>query len=222
MTEQTPQAPPTRTARRRARNRGALISAAAEIVATSGVGALTVTAVTDRADLGSGTFYNYFDSREDVIAAVITEEVEMMGRRLDLLTRDIEDAAEVYSFSLRHLVGMAVHDPLWGWLVVRLGITHEQLLDILGPRCERDLTKGITDGRFSIPDLGVATATTLGGLLSTMYAHLHTPSDSDPALPFAEGMLRAVGLPADEAHQMVQRPLPPLPSVEEAQAQHSG
>lgn len=206
----------SRTARKRARNRQKLIDAATEVMATGGPAALTVTAVTETADLGIGTFYNYFESREEIITAVIADALESMGRRLDALTRDMDDPAEIYSVSLRHLVRAAKNEPLWGWLLVRLGVAQEELINILGPRAERDLQKGIDAGRFSIPDLPVATAIYFGGLLSTMHAHLHGSASGDPSTAFAEYMLRAVGLTPEEAREMAERPLPPLPAADES------
>jgi AcrR family transcriptional regulator len=203
-----------RSARKRALNRQKLIEAATELMAKGGPSALTVTAVTELADLGIGTFYNYFDSREQIITAVIMEAMESMGQRLDTLTREMEDPAEMFSVSLRHLVGTAVSDPLWGWLLVRLGVAQKELMNILGPRAERDLQKGIDAGRFAIPDLPVATAIYFGGLLATMHAHLHGSTTGDPSPAFAECMLRAVGLTAAEAKEMAGRPLPPLPALE--------
>lgn len=49
------------------------------------------------------------------------------------MSHDLEDAAEIYSFSLRHLMHIAVSDPVWGWFMVRLGIAQEGLLDALAP-----------------------------------------------------------------------------------------
>lgn len=203
----------SRTARQRARNRRRLIKAATELMAKGGPALLTVTAVTESADLGTGTFYNYFDSRDEIITAVIEEALEAMGQRLDALTRDMDDPARIYSVSLRHMVGTAVSDPVWGSLLVRLGVAQEELSNILGPRAERDLQKGIDAGRFAIPDLPVATAIYFGGLLATMQAHLHGAASGDPGGVFAEYMLRAVGLSAAEAHELASEPLPPLPDL---------
>lgn len=202
--------------RRRARNRQRLIDAAAELMADSGVDNVTVSAITESADLGAGTFYNYFRSREEIIAAVVASAVETMGQRLDVLTRDMDDAADIYSFSLRHLASAALSDPLWGWLVVRLGIAHDELLGTLGPRARRDLQIGVDRGRFSIPDLDVATALTFGSLLSVMHQHLKTDRAKDVSEPFAAMMLRMVGLSEHEAVEVSRRPLPPLPSLAEA------
>ncbi|WP_229123281.1 TetR/AcrR family transcriptional regulator [Enemella evansiae] len=207
---------PDRGARRRARNRKRLVDAAAELMATGGAEALTISAITEGADLGAGTFYNYFTSREEIITAIVADAVETLGVRLDALTRDLQDAAEIYSFSVRHLVGMAVTDPLWGRMVVRLGVAHDQLNAALGPRARRDLQIGLDAGRFRIPDLDVATAVTFGALLSAMHVHLSGDRSADPSSTVAELLLRMVGVPAEEAYEVTRRPLPPLPSVDRA------
>ncbi|RBY83817.1 TetR/AcrR family transcriptional regulator [Geodermatophilus sp. TF02-6] len=205
-----------RVGRRRARNRERLVSAAAELMAEAGVEGVTVSAITERADLGAGTFYNYFQSRDGIVDAVVAGAVETLGQRLDALTQGMADAAEIYSSSLRHLMRTAVTDPLWGRLVVRLGIAHDQLIATLGPRARRDLLIGVDSGRFQVPDVDIATAITFGALLSAIHAHLGSDQASDPSGVFAESLLRMVGIPAEEATEITQRPLPPLPSLEEA------
>lgn len=185
-------------------------------MATAGVEGTTVSAITERADLGAGTFYNYFSSRDEIIEAVVASAVEKLGQRLDALTCGMDDAADIYSFSLRHLMQTAESDPLWGWLVVRLGVAHEQLIATLGPRARRDLMIGVQSGRFHIPDVDIATALTFGSLLSAIHAHLKGNGPADPSQVFAEFMLRMIGIPAGEAHEVAKRPLPDLPTYEEA------
>lgn len=209
--------PSPRVTRRQENTRRRLIEAAARLMAEVGGEAVTISGITERADLGAGTFYNYFQSRDEIIDAVVGSAVETLGQRLDALTRGMPDAAEIYSFSLRHLMGTAVTDPVWGWLIVRLGIAHNRLLATLGPRARRDLQIGIDSGRFRIPDVDVATAITFGALLSAIHAHLEGGRAADPSAVFAEFMLRLVGVPVEEAHEITLRPLPPLPSLEEAQ-----
>lgn len=205
-----------RLSRRRVRNRGRLVDAAAHLMAEAGTEAVTILAITERADLGAGTFYNYFQSREEIVDAVVASTVETMGQRLDALTAGMTDAAEIYSSSLRHLIQTAVSDPLWGWLVVRLGVAHDELIATLGPRARRDLMIGVDSGRFQIPDVDVATAITFGALLSTIRAHLDGGRPTDPSRAFAASLLRMVGIPAGEAAELVARPLPPLPSLDDA------
>lgn len=189
-----------------------LLDGARELMSAGGTESLTIAALASRADIGLGTFYNYFDSREAIIDAVIYDVVESLGQRLDALTADVEDAAEVYSYSLRHLLTTAVSDPVWGWFLVRLGIAHEGLVGILGPRAARDLQYGVDTGRFTVEDLPLATAMTFGSLLSAMRTYLQTDNHpDDPSSLYTEHLLRMAGVSIDEAHRVAHLPLPPLP-----------
>jgi len=189
-----------------------LLDAARQLMSVGGAESLTIAGLASRADIGLGTFYNYFETREAIIDAVIYDVVETLGQRLDALTERIEDPAEVYSFSLRHLMRTAISDPVWGWFLVRLGIAHEGLVGILGPRAGRDLQYGVDTGRFQPLDVALATAMTFGSLLSAMRTYLETDDHpADPSALYAELLLRMVGIPVEEAHEIAHRRLPPLP-----------
>lgn len=216
--EMTTQPQTGRRARKAANTRSNILSAAQELMAHGGPESLTIAAIAEKADIGLGTFYNYFESRETLVDEVILSAVESLGRRLDFLTKDMEDAAEIYSFSLRHLMNTAVSDPLWGWLMVRLGIAQDGLLATLGPRASRDLQIGIDSGRFSIENLRTASAMTFGSLLSVMHTYLLGEIETNPAELYAENLLRMVGIPAEEAHEIANRPLPRLPELSEVEA----
>ncbi|WP_028268012.1 TetR/AcrR family transcriptional regulator [Arthrobacter sp. MA-N2] len=205
--------PGGRQQRRREQTRARLIDAARTLMAERGVDAVGLSEITEAADLGAGTFYNYFQSRDEIVEAVAEASVESLGQSMDALTAEMEDAAEIYSFSLRHVVLKAITDPLWGWFVVRLGVAHPQLIEILGPRAARDLRKGIDSGRFTIPDIDVATSCTFGALLATLHLVLSSKTEVHADELFAQTMLCMVGVPSAEAQEIASRPLPPLPEV---------
>ncbi len=207
-----PAATGRRQQRRREQTRARLIEAARALMAERGVDAVGLTEITDAADLGAGTFYNYFQSRDEIVEAVAEASVESFGASLDALTADMKDAAEIFCTSLRHLVLKAMTDPLWGWFVVRLGVAHPQLIAILGPRAARDLRKGIETGRFTIPDVDVATSCTFGALLATLHLVLSSRAEDHADELFGQVMLCMVGVPTAEAHEIASRPLPPLPN----------
>jgi hypothetical protein len=96
-------------------------------------------------------------------------------------------------------------------LVVRLGIAQQGLLSQLGPRAARDIQIGIDSGRFNVPDLSVATATTFGSLLAVMRDYLRSDKKRDPSDIYAENLLRMVGLSPIEAKEISTRKLPQLP-----------
>ncbi len=202
-----------RQQRRREQTRARLLEAARLLMAERGVEAVGVSEITEAADLGTGTFYNYFRSRDDIVEAIMAESIETIGDALDRMTKDMPDAAEIFSASLRHLVRQAVTDPMWGWFVVRLGVAQPQLIAILGPRAARDLRIGLERGRFVIPNVDVATSCTFGALLSTLHLALSAEPPEDVDALFARAMLTMVGVPADDAREVASRPLPPLPAA---------
>src|SRR4030095_6692086 len=59
-----------RVARRRLETRARLVRAARELMARKGVGATSIQEITEAADVGFGSFYNHFDSKETIPPAV--------------------------------------------------------------------------------------------------------------------------------------------------------
>lgn len=209
----TTQAAGGRRERKAEQTRRRILEAAQKQMALGGPESITIQVVTEGADIGQGTFYNYFKSRDELVDAVIVDVVENLGRRLDAMTKDMTDAAEIYSFSLRHLMHTAVSDPVWGWFMVRLGIAQDGLLDALGPRASRDIQIGIDSGRFDIDDVKLASAMTFGSLLAVMHDYLDTDRKEDPSSAYAESLLRMVGITPAEAKEIAHRPLPVLPEL---------
>src|SRR5208283_1273646 len=72
-------AKPTRSDRRMVRNRKALLGAAEKLIAEKGFERVTIDEITETADLAKGTFYNYFDDKNQVakeLASTIRQEIE--------------------------------------------------------------------------------------------------------------------------------------------------
>ncbi len=207
----TPAPTSDRRMRKAEATRTRLVDAARLLIARSGPDAVTIAQITAAADLGIGTFYNYFATRDDIITAVITDTVESMGQRLDAMTKDMADPAEVFASSLRHLMGTAITDPVWAWFVVRIGAAHPALVGILGPRATRDLRRGIEEGRFEIANLAMTADVVFGALLAAISSYLAGDRSGDQPAQYAELNLRMVGLSREDAAEVCRRPLPVLP-----------
>ncbi len=78
----SPQALDTKRARTKAHNRQAILDGAREVFAELGFGATTVRDIIRRTNLASGTFYNYFTSKEDVFQALLDESALEVRPRL--------------------------------------------------------------------------------------------------------------------------------------------
>src|SRR3954470_5671148 len=67
---------------RKAANRAKLLTAARKVFAEKGLGAATARDIVRETDLATGTFYNYFDSKDDVFTALIQELADKARERV--------------------------------------------------------------------------------------------------------------------------------------------
>ena len=75
------------------RTRSALIRAAQTFVAAGKLN-VPVLEITQAADVGMGSFYNHFDSKEELFEAAVNEVLDDLGAILDKLTAEGEDPAD--------------------------------------------------------------------------------------------------------------------------------
>ena len=197
-----------RRAKRREQTRARLIDTARILMAEHGFTEVGIAEITTAANLGTGTFYNYFSSRDQLLAAVAEESMEKIGDALDRDVSGLEDPAEAFASSLRHLVRYALNDRVWGGFLVQMGAAHPALLRILGPRARRDLLRGVEARRFSIEDLDLATTCTFGSLIASIQLAMESEPRDDRDQIFARAMLCMVGVPADESTEIAARALP--------------
>lgn len=95
-----------RNARRKERTRAALLGAAQQLLADGHANDASIKTITELADVGFGSFFNYFDSKTDLFDAALAEvaqryEVwldEQLGERLD----DATDPVRRLALSIRY------------------------------------------------------------------------------------------------------------------------
>lgn len=185
------------------------MTAARELFAEQGFEPTRINEITERADVGFGSFYNHFESKDAIVAAVIAAAVEEHGSAVDALTANLEDPAEVVAVAHRYFVRLAADDPIWAWLLVRLDLSHNVLSTALGERATRDLLAGLDVGRFAVPSVPTALLGSGGALVGVMRGVLDGAIPAERAgTDHAAGVLRLLGLPPDEAAEVAERPLP--------------
>jgi len=200
-----------RGARRRSETRARLVSAARKLMARKGVGATSIQEITDTADVGFGSFYNHFPSKEAIADAVMEEAIESFGDAADRLAQTIDDPAEVLAASVRHTVARAAADEAWGWFLVRTALARAGgLRRGLGRRLARDVRIAVRAHRLKVDDPLAATLAAGGTILAIIAGRLHGEIGADAPERAAVVVLRLLGLPAKSASDIAHRPLPPI------------
>jgi AcrR family transcriptional regulator len=197
-----------RRERRKIETRDRLLMAARSLLAQQGPDATRINEITETADVGFGSFYNHFDSKDAIITAVVETLAVELGEAIAAATADLDDAAHVIAVAHRTIINRAASDPTVGWLMVRLELSHDVVSTALGPYALRDLQRGIDDARFRVRDPN-ATLIALGGaLLGAVRAVLSDRAGANADIEHAVVILQLLGIPADHAAEVASRPLP--------------
>ena len=203
------EAPVNRLDRRKQRTRAALIKAAQQLI-VEGRPNVAVLEITQLADVGMGSFYNHFDSKDELFEAAVIDVLDSYGSLLDTLTIDMDDPAEIFAASFRMTGRFFRHRPQESLILLANWPTMMSSDRGLAPRALRDIKAAIAAGRFTIddPELALAVA---GGVLLGMGSLLQrdaTRDDGHTADVVTEDLLRMFGMSARDAHRVCARPLP--------------
>jgi AcrR family transcriptional regulator len=200
---------PSRLARRKQRTRAALVKAAQGLIAEGKVN-VPVLEITKAADVGMGSFYNHFDSKEQLFEAAVADVLDAYGAMLDRLTESIEDPAETFATSFRLTGRLFRRRPQESQILLANGLTLLSSSLGLAPRALRDIQSGVQAGRFHVEDPELALAMAGGALLGLGNLLRDNPDrdDAHAADTVTENVLQLFGLSAAEAHAVCQLPLP--------------
>ena len=215
-----------RGARRKRETRGRLLEAALKLMSEKGMEGVAINEITEAADVGFGSFYNHFDSKESIHAALVGHLFEEFFDQLDELGRRIDDPAEVIAVAVRHTLLRAQREPTWGKFLIREGLSSRLLTR--SERLMRDVQRGATSKRLTVTD-PLTSVIAVGGTILTAVATQLLKSHQSGAVTLGKSSfdtkdlperaatvaLQILGLSPREAEKIARRPLPALDATAE-------
>ncbi|WP_439381466.1 TetR/AcrR family transcriptional regulator [Amycolatopsis lexingtonensis] len=206
-----PEHAPNRLERRKAHTRAALVRAAQALIA-EGKTAVPILEITQAADVGMGSFYNHFETKEQLYQAAIEDALDTHGALLDELTAGLDDPAQVFAQSFRLTGRLHRRHPELSKVLLHHGLELSTSDSGLAPRARRDIEAAVRAGRFTVTDTELAMVTVAGTALGLGHLLHRQPERDDAATTdqVTEDLLRMLGLDAAEAHEVCGRPLPDL------------
>ena len=141
-----------RVAKRRRLTRARLLKAAYDVMERVGVDAAKIKDITDLADVGFGTFYNYFDTKDELANQVLDCVINDYGRRNIVAVRTLrkKDPALAMPVSMRLVMREAARTPMWQWWALRPDLLFDRMCDGFAPFAKRDMQDAIEHGIFHI------------------------------------------------------------------------
>ena len=202
-----------RVARRRQRSLEALIKAGQDVMGEKGIDAATMLEIAERADIGAGTVYSFFKSKDDLALAVLERLMLDLGNRIERVTNTFTDPAQVYAFGLRNVLDTATQDLRWKQLLNRSEVMADAMFRQMGPFAMRDLENASRAGRFRVQDAAVvwrmATHAIVGTALAITAKALPEAARDETLIT----LLCMTGIGRDEAVDLASRPCPALPAA---------
>ncbi|OAN41798.1 TetR/AcrR family transcriptional regulator [Mycolicibacterium iranicum] len=215
----SPVTPVNRLQRRKLKTRSALVRAAQRFIAEGKVN-VPILEITQAADVGMGSFYNHFSSKEELFDAAIADALDNLGALLDGFTGSTADPAEAFAANFRLTGRLFRYRPQEAALLLANGGSLILSDRGLSPRALRDIAAAIERGRFTIPDaeLGLAIA---GGMLvglTTLLRERPERDTDDTVDEVTERLLRTLGMTPAQARATCRKPLPDIAALHDSPA----
>ena len=205
-----------RRERRKLDTRIKLLRAASEVMSRVVIDEVKIKDVTEIADVGFGTFYTYFESKDALAAAVLDCMIDDIARRCVAATETVNaaDARIIPAVRTRLLLRTAMTDRIWRWWAKRPLLLIERMDIGIGPYAKEDLRADIHAGLSELSEdeldgaWRLALWTMVGGIHDVVQGH--QPLENE--IIITEAMLRLLGTGAADARAFSTTELPDLPS----------
>lgn len=193
--------------RSRENTRRKLIEAAQRVMSERGVEQTAIADITEAADVGFGSFYNHFSSKEDIVCTIATLRADEFIGMVRKIMANETDMAVALSFNIKAFLSKAVADPIWGWFVIRTQGLMPEIDALFSNEIRNDLKRAVAEAGL---DIRVETATriTVGALFGVLRPLLEKAMPISAIPETCESLLRLYGVTHERAHQLSLLPLP--------------
>ena len=194
---------------KRKRTRNTLLEAALRVFAAKGLDAPIADFIAE-AGVSRGTFYNYFDTREDIMAAVAADLANYINKQTTPLCERAQDLLEPVAISARFFVRLSGEDRVRAAVMARMlqliGPLTVEMRKVARARIQRAVDAGLVDldSVSAAVDLGM-------GMMGVAIQHNLSRSRNrySPEL-VATMILQALGCSPAISREIAHRPLPSL------------
>ncbi|MCB1644192.1 MAG: TetR/AcrR family transcriptional regulator [Pseudomonadales bacterium] len=210
-----------RMTRKREKTRQALLDAARKLVFSTGHEKISIQDITAEADVGLGTFYNYFETKQKVFEAVLEDIRQDFLDELGRLRQPIKDPATLMAVTLTFGFQQAQDNEDWNAFLKRSGLTGDYFLQQDEEQLMADILLGSRAGRFKV-DRPEFTHSIITGIIRHVNQEIAAGRMDRSAIASAtRHILRMLGLPDLVTKALTQTPLPPVAAPKRGSAEEN-
>ncbi|PVH27410.1 TetR/AcrR family transcriptional regulator [Pararhodobacter oceanensis] len=206
-----------RVTARKIRTRAKLIAAAHKLMSDQGVDRTTIQQITDEADIGFGTFYSYFQSKDEIAEKVLDCVIHNLGQRNRMANQQegVTDPVAVIGNSVRLTAHEMLSDPMWHWWLKRTDLMVRRMNIGFRSFGLEDMRVAHDAGHLNLPGNDVAAGWSyliwlLAGTITDITDGVSAPTSVST---MAEAIMRVLGVDAQHAASVAAAPLPQFPAL---------
>jgi len=193
-----------------------IFQAALRLFGKTGATQLPIRELAEAAGVARGTIYNNLGSHDALFEEVAGKLASEMTERLACVKETMSDPAERLSHGIRFFIRRAHEEPDWGRFFVRFGLGTPSLQAVWNGSPMQNIVSGIAEKRYDLrPEqassfIAFIGSSVVAGMLLVLEGHR---TWRDAGADMAELVLRALGIPPEQARTLSRTELPPLPEL---------
>jgi len=198
-------ASPDRRERQRARKRQELVDATRAVIGRKGLEGATIADITEEADVGFGTFYTYFETKDDAVRSLVDDTLHQLNEQNRQLLERTSDPAELLALALANTITLPDRDPVTAACITRMVFSEDRkMFTELGRSLRFAIDWGAGEGRFADRGkrmVGLILGSSVIGFLRARTS-VGQPMGREAEEAFLANLLRVVGVADDDAWRL--------------------
>lgn len=195
---------------RRPTARDKLIAAGYDVMSRNGLENSTIVEIIEEAGVGVGSFYNHFETKEDLAKAIFADRAEAFGAMLERTALGSTNIAAATCYAFRQLIEKVESDKMWAAFIVQLEPSMQMMDGLLRDHARTAITFGVDGGMLRIDNIeaGItAIHAVMFAIAKSMLTGALSSQEAHRASLFA---LRMFGVDEDEAVRLSRMPMASL------------
>lgn len=188
--------------KKRERTRGALLDSALSVFAAKGYEATRINDITAHAEMANGTFYNYYQDKDQLLHDVALGLLVEIAGRTDQEMTELSHAPSRVALAAAKLLRTAREEPEWVNVLLQATDIAPEIQSATVQYMKKDLEMGVEQGAFKV----AITLLLMNQIISLIKAAALVDSDmSDQTIrSTCEAILRVVGMNHTDASREVE------------------
>lgn len=193
---------------KRERTRQQLVVAAIAVFSANGVAASTIQQIAAEAGMTTGTVYNHFRTKAEIINAVGRSIAETVRARSAPARAAIESGAEQIAGGCRRYLGLAQSSPAWALLIIDVAAMDPAFRTTIEAFVRTELRTGIRRGEFVLTSETAGLDMVIGATLEGMRRIARGEKGRTYVPAVIATVLRGLGVPWTRAQKVATKRLP--------------